>query len=148
MHKSLRTSSLATEVVGDHVVVVHAVDAPTDEEWRQTVVLQTSLPPDRVRVLVWSDGGAPNAKQRAVLNAALRGGQPLTAVLTPSQVAQAVGIAISWFNPRLQIFAPTEVELALDYLNILGSDRWVLKDTLARLRRELLLLPTASGLGR
>jgi hypothetical protein len=142
MLNSLRTSSIASEVVGDHVVVVHAVDAPTDEEWRQNVALQTSLPPDRARVLVWTDGGAPNAKQRALLNAALKGGQPLTAVLTPSKAGQAVGVAISWFNPRLRIFAPTEIELALDHLNILGSDRWVLKDTLARLRQELLRLPT------
>jgi hypothetical protein len=145
MKKSLRTSSIATEAIGDHVVVVHSATAPTDVEWQKNVELQTSLPAGRARVLVWTDGGAPNAKQRAMLSAALKGGQPLTAVLTPSKVVQTVSVAISWFNPRLRVFSPNELELALDHLNIVGPHRQQIKDLLARLRRELSQQRTASS---
>jgi hypothetical protein len=99
----------------------------------------------RARALVWTDGGAPNAKQRAMLSAALKSGQPLTAVLTPSKVVQTVSVAISWFNPRLRVFSPNELEQALEHLSIVAPNRQQIKDLLARLRRELSLQRTASS---
>lgn len=148
MKKSLRMSSIATEAVGDYMVVVHSTAPPTDEEWQRNVVLQTLLPAERAWVRVWTDGGAPNAKQRAALSASLKGDQPRTAVLTPSKIAQTVGVAISWFNPRTRIFSPHELDLALDHRNVVGPDRRLLQDTLARLRRELSQQPVASGARR
>jgi hypothetical protein len=79
------------------------------------------------------------------LGAALKNGQPLTAVLTPSKVLQTVSVAISWFNPRLRVFSPHELEQALDHLNVAGPDREKMKAMLARLRRELARQPAALG---
>ena len=138
MGKSLHLTTCAVEMVGDFVVVAQATESPGDEEWRRNIALQTSIPAERVRVLVWTDGGAPNAKQRAALAAALKGTQPLSAVVTPpSSIARAVGTAIRWFNPQLGVFSHEDIEAALNHLGVQGLDRQRLVDTVYRLRAEL-----------
>jgi hypothetical protein len=137
MGQPTRAASCKIELAGDFAVVVQSHSSPTDEEWERCVALESSLPLDRCRILVWTDGGAPNAKQRARLRAAFKGMQPLTAVITPSAIARTVGIAISWFNPRLRMFSPDQTEAALDHHGTQGEERRLLKDTLARLRNDL-----------
>ena len=136
--RSLRSPAVAAEIVGDFAIVVHKDQPLTDEEWEQNVLLQTSIPPERCRLIVWTEGAAPTAKQRAVLKAALAGGQPLTAVLTNSLLSRSIGVAIfRFFNPRVRIFPTEKIEQAFDYLGAPSANRRVLLETIMRLRAEL-----------
>ena len=144
MNPVLATPCCILERIRDYVLIVQSADSASDEEWAEIVAFQTVIPADRARVLVWTDGGYPTARQRTVLNAALNGGQPRTVVLTASRLARSIGIAISWFNPQVRLYSPSEIESAIDHLGALGADRQLLKDTLADLRSELALRAMAT----
>ena len=89
-----------------------------------------------LRVLVHSEGGAPNARQRAVLNEVLAGIKPRVAVLTPSATARAVGVALSWFNPDFRVFASDELGGAFDHLDANQGERRILTQALTELRMQ------------
>ena len=61
----MSTTDMAHAVVGDVVVTVHTATAPSDAEWNAWMNAVRSIPIDRLRVLVFTDGGAPTTLQRA-----------------------------------------------------------------------------------
>ena len=133
-----RSKSTAGRVQNDFVVCVHGAEAPTHEEWDELLALFRTVPDiGRVRVLVLTMGGAPNAVQRAKLNKVLANAKPPIALLTSSVVARTVGVAISWFHPRLRMFDPKELERAFDHLDASQADRQMMTRLLEELRREL-----------
>src|SRR2546430_6777218 len=108
----------APRAIGDYVVFVHSHESPDDGEWSRLLEVFRQLPDlRRIRVLVFTYGGAPNARQRALLNDVLKDARPPVAVITPSALARAAGTAIGWFNPRIPTFAPQEVHRAPQYLD-------------------------------
>jgi hypothetical protein len=128
----------AARVVGRYAVVVHGADPPSEEEWAQLVDIQTSAPNEgAVRVLVWTDGGAPNAAQRSVLTARASGTRMISAILTPSVLARAAAIAIRLLQPDMRILAPHDVERALDHLEVPERERTHLKGAINEMRGEL-----------
>lgn len=112
--------------VGDLFLVVHPKTPPSDQDWDALMAIYR----DRARalrgtaklsVLVSSDGGGPDAKQRkrlAELGATLR-----VAVLSASPVVRAIGTAARWFNPELRVLAPDDLESARQHLGI-APERW------------------------
>jgi hypothetical protein len=120
------------------MVFVHSEESPSNREWSTLMdAFRNATNLRRIRVLVFTYGGAPNARQRAELNDVLGGVRPPVAVVTPSTLARAVCTAIGWFQPRLRAFAPEELEAALDYLDANEADRKVLTRMLRELRLEL-----------
>jgi hypothetical protein len=133
----MRSKSFCARKLGNVVVFVHGSRAPTDSEWDVVLDYYRQAPDaSRLRALVYTEGGAPDAKQRARLvefsHATAR-----IAVLTASALARAAGIAISWFNPQLRLFKPSEVERALDHLEATTGERVELRRTLAELQGEI-----------
>src|SRR5262249_16792238 len=123
---------------GDFMVFVHSEQSPSNAEWSSLMdAFRSATNLSRIRVLVFTYGGAPNARQRAELNEVLRDVRPPVAVITPSTVARAACTAIGWFNPRLRPFAPEELERAFDYLDANQDDRKVLSRMLREMRLEL-----------
>ena len=68
---------------GGVIVYVHTADAPSDVEWDLAMGYFEAADLKHLRVLVYTDGAAPNASQRARLNGLLGSNKLPMAVLTP-----------------------------------------------------------------
>jgi len=136
--RAFRGKTSAARVVGRYCIVVHASEAPMDDEWAQLLEVQLgALSDGAIRVLVATDGGAPNASQRALLTSRAAGLKMIVAVLTPSVIARAAAVAIRLFQPDIRILPRHEVEKALDHLDVLERDRPALRSALQEMRSEL-----------
>lgn len=129
---------MRVRVSGRFIVFVHGSDNPNDEEWSASMKALAELCHEPgAACLVYTDGGAPNAAQRAELKRATGERGVRIAVLTPSAAARAVGVAVRWFHPELRMFEPDAVDAALDHLSASSEERVVLRVALRELRQEL-----------
>jgi hypothetical protein len=130
--------SFAAKRVHDVLVYVHGAAAPSDEEWDSVLAHydapQANLP---LRTLVYTEGAAPNAAQRARLNTKLGARRVRIAVLTPSALARAAGTAVHWFRPEVSIFGPRDIERALAHLVVTENESRDLTLALRELKREV-----------
>ncbi|HTJ83518.1 MAG TPA: hypothetical protein VL400_17480 [Polyangiaceae bacterium] len=127
------------------VVFVHDTTSPTDDEWE--LVLDHFRAMENLaeaRALVYTEGAAPTVVQRGKLNDLVGSRNPRIAVLTPSKIARAAGAALRWFNPRLRVFNPTDLDGALGHLEVTQTEATTLRSTLGRLAGELGLATLAS----
>ena len=130
--------TMSARRLGDVFIFFHTSTAPSDEEWDSVLDLYRKAPDiSRVRTFVYTEGAAPNAAQRARLNAVLRDTKPRMAVVTPSQLARVVGTAIRWFNPSFHVFAPSEIDQAFLHLGASSEERRGIERTLAELKSEV-----------
>jgi hypothetical protein len=136
--------TLRYEVVGKLVVLVHAERAPSDLEWDDYARALGSRIGETTGVLVVTDGAGPNGSQRAKMNELVEkgGGSFPTAVITHSLVARGIVTALSWFNPKLHAFAPTELTAALSHV---GADPRQREDLLRRILHMRLELSSEPG---
>ena len=136
------TKSYVARKVGYIIVYVHADVPPTDAEWEAGIsFFKESSDPSRLSAIVYTEGGAPNAAQRARLNAVLGSNKVRIGVLTASAAARAAGVAVRWFNPELSIFGPEDVDAALDHIRAPTDQRSEVKRTLTELKSELSIQP-------
>jgi hypothetical protein len=114
----VRGASVAYARVGRVVIAVHPLKEPIDAEWAQ--YLDFLLDPGHrdTSVFVYSVGGGPNSRQRRALAERTNGIVLPTAVVTPSPITRAIGVAVSWFNPNIRMFSPTELQDALGHLKL------------------------------
>jgi hypothetical protein len=130
--------SLATRTTGNYVVFVHGSLAPPQSEWQVVLDTYRSHPNiQRVKTLVYTEGGAPSAGQRAELSAVLGKAKVPVAVMTSSTIGRAAGTALSWLIPTFKVFSATDFDGALDHLGASSGDRRTLRDLVEELRREL-----------
>jgi hypothetical protein len=112
------------------VLWLHSELDPPKEQWDAAVERLSELrrarrlPVDRVRQLVVSDGGAPNALQRHEFVREFHEGLPtkvavLTSVLESQPVKRGIATALSWVNPSVRFYEPREAVEALIYLDLL-----------------------------
>ena len=108
----------AFERCGRTLVLVHSASAPTDAEWDQW--LDRMSYSDWDRLLVWSRGGAPTARQRAATAEFWRGRTPHPmAVVTASRIVRGAVTAFSWLlGNRAAAFDPSRYVDAMDFLGI------------------------------
>ncbi|MET0340296.1 MAG: hypothetical protein ABW252_04810 [Polyangiales bacterium] len=74
------------------------------------------------RMVVITDGGAPNTMQRAQLGRLLRGVRHKVSVITPpapSAVMRGIMTALAWINPSMVFFRPAQVREALQHTDLL-----------------------------
>lgn len=110
--------SIGYEKVGNVVVCVHTVHEPSDAEWARYLAFLQQHERACDAVFVYSVGGGPNLEQRRARAEATAGRVLVAGVVTPSRVTRAIGVAVSWFNPRVRTFAPGSVNGALSYLKL------------------------------
>jgi hypothetical protein len=115
------------------LVVVHTDQPPAADEWRAFLMeIGTFEDIAACPVLVYSEGGGPNALQRAALSEVLDGRPALTSIVTPSLAVRGIATAVSWFNRRLKAFAPDRLADAFAHLGFDDSERAVAMDLLRR----------------
>jgi len=114
------------------VLVVHTAAEPSDAEWGAYIAVLREVRPPDLNIFVVTDGGAPNAKQRAALKAYQEGAQPPTAVVSTSRAVRGVVTAISWFNAHIVAFQPIEIDRAFDHVGVAAKER---REWLARVQR-------------
>jgi hypothetical protein len=130
--------AFAARQVRDTVVFVLGSRSPADDDWeRLASYYRQAAATRRVQLLVSTEGGSPNAKQRARLKESVNVVGVRVAIVTSSVLARAAGAAVRWFNPHLRVFAPGELERALDYLELRDEYRHEARAALATLRSEL-----------
>ena len=134
------------DMVEDYGVIVQGSEAPTDAEWDEVLAFyRDMIAAGRLRVLVFTDGAAPNASQRGKLQDQLGKKKMTFSVMTQSAWARAVGSAVSWFVPNVAMFSPNELEKALDHLTVPPQLRSRMREKLDELRTLLPRLPKVAS---
>jgi hypothetical protein len=132
--------------LGRFVVTVHSAQPPTEEEWSLYMNQADSyLPLEDQRILVASDGGAPNGTQRQQLIKLLNNAKVPTAILTTSWLMRGAGAAVSWFNPSLRVFGTGALQQALDHLQLTQRERSEALRLLRDFQKELGVLVIANS---
>ncbi|MDX2052561.1 MAG: hypothetical protein SFV15_09235 [Polyangiaceae bacterium] len=124
-------------VFAEYILVMHSGNSPADDEWADLVRAFRESDLKNLRILVFTYGGAPSARQRAAINNVLRDHEPRIAIMTPSAFARAVGTAMTWFNPHMALFGPDQLSEAMKHLGSPEHDRPRLRLVLSELEREL-----------
>src|SRR5580700_8017852 len=87
---------------GGLMIVVHSHKAPSDREWDSYFAELVKHDPERLRSLVFTDGGALNTAQRKQVNDFLQGRSSPCAVVTGNTIVRGVVTALGWFNPKIR----------------------------------------------
>jgi hypothetical protein len=120
----------------DLLVIHHTSLDPVASEW---VALLDALKrwrsaPGLLRKVVFSDGGAPDAGQRAALNGVLDWRHDPTSVVTDSFAARAATNALAIFGAKVQSFPSRELDRALENIGASAADRRFVLESRDRLR--------------
>jgi hypothetical protein len=135
---SIVGKNLAVRFEESYAVFVHADQNPSDSEWDRVIDEYRKIAkPSAVKVLVYSDGGAPTATQRAHLVRMLGRPLPRVAVLTKSVMAQIAAKAVGLFAKELRVFDTSQIDPACSHLQLTEHDRAGLLRALSELRSEL-----------
>lgn len=114
--------TIAFTAVDDLLVLCYLRASPSDAEW--DVWLARERPMEHRALLVWTDGGAPNARQRARVASETGHGlatRPPVALLTDSMVIRSVMTAFTWVlgaaHP-IKAFPREAIDAALEWLPV------------------------------
>ncbi|HET9959926.1 MAG TPA: hypothetical protein VFQ61_35785 [Polyangiaceae bacterium] len=136
----MRSRSFAARQVGNVVIYVHTSEPPSDEEWDRVLSFYegaaSTLEP---KILVYTEGSAPNAAQRARLNGVFGKRRVLLAILTSSALARAAGTAVHWFRPEVRVFGAREFPKAAMHLGLTPAEATAIESALNELKGELQL---------
>ena len=125
------------------IMFLHTRHAPSRGEWDESLSLidRCAKAGDfrRLRVLVVSDGGGPDATQRAEIQVLFkRQDHPLkTSVMLTSMIARRIVAAVSWFNPHIKSFSPRHFGEALSHLGLSSATAPRLLREFSEMQREL-----------
>jgi hypothetical protein len=111
---------------------------PSDPEWDEWVACaQKSFltTPKPHRVLVMTEGGHPSKAQQDRLVATLGGRQ--TAVVSNAPTLRFVVSALSFANPHIKCFVPSQMHSALSHLGIDDASVPLVDEVIGRLRQQL-----------
>jgi hypothetical protein len=106
---------------------LHTKADPPQAEWEAALAeverfaQVQALPPERMRVLVVTDGGGPNARQRAQLAANAAMSKAKTAVVTTAlsnPIKRGMATAVHWLNPETDFFQPAQLSDALAHVDL------------------------------
>lgn len=116
---------LVTRSVGDVLILVQNNDSPTDLEWQECLRMLKEIREQhrRVRVLVVTEGGGPDGRQRKKLEQALSGGPVPVAVVSDSLKMRFISAGVALFNQGHRAFQSSEVEAAYEHLGLTRSER-------------------------
>jgi hypothetical protein len=130
--------NLAVRFDPAYAVFVHGDQPPTDLEWERVMAeYRTVSDPASVSVLVYSDGGAPTATQRAQLVRIMGRRLPRASVVTRSVVAKIAAKAVGLFAKQLRVFDTNQLDAAIAHLQLNEHDRSNVLRSLDELRSEL-----------
>lgn len=118
----LRHYNIANELF----VLDHGIANPSDAEWNGFIEdVRPLIARTRPKLLIRSQGGAPDASQRARVAEAYGVEDPDLALLSDSPFAHALVTAFRWLGlaKRTRVFRYDETDAALDFLALTGQVR-------------------------
>lgn len=134
-------TTLLFERMHNLLILVHGPDNPSDVDWNSyaSFVRKTQAGSAPLKaLLVWTEGGAPNAMQRKAVLEATAAHETVTCVCTNSVVVRGVITALGWVSKaRFHAFDFDGVDRALDTLEVPVAERAEAKRVLSRLRAQL-----------
>lgn len=110
--------TVSFRVMESWLLTVYGAADPTDAEWAVCAEKFKSMDLSQLRVLIYTKGGAPSAAQRKIMNDVVNGRSFPTAVVSSNVVVRGITTAMSWFNPKMKVFPPEELEEALEYIQV------------------------------
>ena len=129
------TKTLAFDRVGPCFILAVGERKPSDIDWDTYLAFVKSevqrspalLSSGKIVALVSSKGGGPTSEQRERLNGVTRSfgleKRLKVAVLTWSSVVRGITAALSAIVPGYKTFSPMDMDAALSFLDLAGSDR-------------------------
>jgi hypothetical protein len=121
-------------------VVVHTADNPSNAEWDDYLHDIGEKQHEIQGVVVYSAGGGPNAAQRSRLTAVWgnQKNKPV-ALMSSSRIFRGLITALVWVMPKhpMRVFAVDDMEGACGHVRASPSQRSLVEDTIASLKREL-----------
>jgi hypothetical protein len=111
-------SEMATGLLDTVCVAVHTPVTPTRLEWGEFMDALRKVPLDQLRILAITDGGGPDAIERAEFLKYIGQTKVPIAVVSDAIVVRGIVTALSWFNTNIHTFAPTQFEAALRHLEV------------------------------
>jgi hypothetical protein len=124
-------------------VVVHNACAPSAEEWEHYMSITRDS--DRKKAgdfsqvghIVFTDGGGPNAVQRAKTDKVLLGRTVRCAVVTKSSLVRGIVTTLSWVNPEICVFSPNAWREAFHHVYV-GREQYARAwELIFKLRRQV-----------
>jgi hypothetical protein len=121
----MKTTLVVRTLAPSLVVLRESIDTPFDEEWDAFLRLLKDNRENfaKLRILVVTDGGGPNAAQRKRLDAVLAGRPVRVAVVTDSAKSRFIASAISLINRDHRGFSRAEIDGAYDHLALSPMER-------------------------
>lgn len=130
--------NMAYAALGNLFLLAHNACPPPDKVWCAYLdEMRRVHAVAEMRTLIFTQGGGPDARQRAAMNEIIQGAPSRVAVVTDSVLAQNVAAALQLFNPEVRCFPLARVEAAYSYLSILGPARGRVARALAELRSRV-----------
>jgi siroheme synthase (precorrin-2 oxidase/ferrochelatase) len=129
--------NLVVRLVGRTLVSVQNANDPSDEEWNDFLKF-VAADPSGLRLLVITDGGAPNSAQRARLQATLKGALPLVAAVSDNMRIRFVAATIALFHSTHGCFTKKEVDKAYDHLKLSMQERRTIEAAIRELKGMLI----------
>ena len=127
----------------DVLLFLHTEQAPSAASWNEFMAFlaEHGRKKDlrRFRVLVVTDGGGPDNTMRGQLQEffATTRQSPKIAVVTTSVISRGIVAAVSWFNPNVKAFPPSDFARALAHLEVASSSTLRLLREFADMQQEL-----------
>lgn len=125
------------KVLDTWLLTVYGAADPTDAEWAICAEKFKGMDLSRLRVLIYTMGGAPSPAQRKVMNDVVNGRSFPTALVSSHAFVRGIATAMSWFNPKMKVFTPDDLDDALDYLQIAPHRRPFFVDEIDKLLAEV-----------
>jgi len=129
--------TVAYTLMGNLFISVHGKLNVSEGEFPQVLQVFRRLEYSMVRMLVITDGGGPTPVQRKEMNSALSGREMPTAVMSNDIVIRGTVTALSWFNKKIRSFPLSELDEALEYLDVSSTKFEAIQHEVESLRAEL-----------
>ncbi|MET0284937.1 MAG: hypothetical protein ABW352_10715 [Polyangiales bacterium] len=126
MHVGQRSMRrVSAERVGRLLIVSHNEEPPTDQEWDELLEVFAREHLDRLRLVVFTEGGGPTPAQQGRLASALAGrpGTLQVAVISDRTAIRFIACTLALFIRRLRTFRRAELDAALTYLQLAPVER-------------------------
>jgi arginyl-tRNA--protein-N-Asp/Glu arginylyltransferase len=123
------------------LLVMHTKENPSDAEWADYCAFTAKNLPHFTSTIIVTEGGAPNTMQRGQLNDLLEANnfKQKVAVVTISRLARGIVTALSWYNPNIKAFSPTQIPAALDHVEFPRAHHEGVMKEIRALRQKLQL---------
>jgi D-ribose pyranose/furanose isomerase RbsD len=130
-----------TRRMGLLMIIRQNQNAPSEQDWDETLRLMTLNPAemDRLKVLVVTDGGGPTPEQRKRLDRAMSGKPVRTAVVSESVKVRFIVSSVALLTAKIQSFRKTEMEQAFKFLDLDTKERLQALQNVAEM--DLLVAP-------